>query len=182
MKMVALLKGINVGGNRKVPMPELKKLAAGLSFTEIETYINSGNLIFVAHKISSAKAESQLEAAIEKHFGFHVDVVVRTLRDWKTLSEAMPFQKAGKERPHLLHVAIAKRPWPKSSLSMLAQRTGANDLLKFAGGELWIDFGSGVARSKLSPQQLDRAAGSPVTMRNWRTVLKLASILEITEN
>lgn len=83
MKMAALLRGINVGGNRKVPMAELCAIATKAGLSEVRHYINSGNLVFDAGTRKSAQVEALLERAIEKRFGFHVDVIIRTATQWK---------------------------------------------------------------------------------------------------
>ena len=108
MKMLALLRGINVGGNRKVPMAELRSIAKDIGFTEVETYINSGNLIFDSGKMNSTRVATLLEKSIKSHFGFHVDVVVRTKMEWKKYASGGPFPDAANIRPNLLMIALAK--------------------------------------------------------------------------
>src|SRR5262245_22052760 len=107
-KMVALLRGINVGGKRIVPMAELRAIADRLGYDEVETYIQSGNLVFAA-KVDPAAAERALENAIEKKMGFFVDVVVRTAAAWKKYAGKTAFPDAAEARPNLLHLALCKR-------------------------------------------------------------------------
>jgi uncharacterized protein (DUF1697 family) len=177
MKMVALLRGINVGGNRKVPMKELQAVALKIGLKKVETYINSGNIVFDAGKMNAADATVLLEKAIQSYFGFAVDVVVRTEKQWKTYASKEPFPDAVKSRPNLLMIGLSKLPLSKNVSSLLNERAAANERIKVVNDTIWVDFADGVARSKLTPAWLDKAAGSPVTLRNWRTLMKLADIL-----
>ena len=177
MKMLALLRGINVGGNRKVSMSELQSVAVEIGFTKVETYINSGNLVFESRKLSAAKASEQLEKAIEKHFGFPVDVVVRTAKQWNTYASENPFPKAADSRPNLLMIGLPKLPLAKNTFEILVERSAKNEQIKIVNDVIWVDFANGSGKSKLTPLWFEKASGSPVTLRNWRTLLKLEEIL-----
>mgnify|MGYP002372376888 CR=1 FL=1 len=85
--MVALLRGINVGGNRKVPMADLRALGESLGLKSVATYIQSGNLVCVS-SLTPEEVEAGLERAIEKHFGFEVPVIVRTGDQWAAYARA----------------------------------------------------------------------------------------------
>lgn len=174
--MVALLRGINVGGNKKVPMAELRVLAAELGWSDVVTYINSGNLVFAARGAPDELAQ-QLAAAIEEHFAFAVPVIVRTAAAWRGYAAGSPFADAAAARPNLLHLALAAGAPPRDVVKLLQPYCGSGERVAVRGDALWIDFGSGVAKSKLTPAVLDRAAGAPVTARNWRTVQALAPLL-----
>lgn len=178
--MLAFLRGINVGGNKLVPMAELRSLATGLGFGDVETFIQSGNLIFTTD-LAPAAVESALERAIAKKFGFTVDVVVRTAEQWRSYAAGSPFTDAAAERPNMLHLGLAKaavRPGAREALAKYAQ---AGERVHAAGDCLWIDYAASVGRSKLSPTVLDRAVGSTVTARNWRTVQKLSELVAARE-
>jgi len=166
MKMVALLRGINVGGNGRVPMTELCALAATAGFTEVASYINSGNLVFDSDQVSAEKAEIKLESLIEKKFGFPVDVIVRSDRQWKTYIGKNPFPSAGAK-----HLMIG------FSEKQIGERTGSHEQSKVVGGLIWIDFADGFHKTKLTPAWLDKSAGSSVTLRNWNTLLKIQEML-----
>ena len=173
MKMLALLRGINVGGNRKVPMKDLRLMAEELGLTEVETYINSGNLMFKTGHKKTDRVETLLEKKIEEKFGFHVDVIVRTETDWKKYASKTPFAEAAENRPNLLMLGLSKKACTRSAATQLSERASENENIKVSQGALWIDFGNGVGKSKLTPLALEKAVGAPVTLRNWKTVLKL---------
>ena len=88
LRQVALLRGINVGGNRKLPMAELKALAAELGLNDPRTYVASGNLVFESG-LSGETLEKKLEAAIEKEFGFSVDVIGQTISNFSSRPSCM---------------------------------------------------------------------------------------------
>jgi uncharacterized protein (DUF1697 family) len=173
--MVALLRGINVGGNKKVPMVELRELAVKAGLVEVATYINSGILLFKTSR-SPVDVEAALEAAIAKHFGFTVDVIVRTKPAWAKYAKGSPFPDAASERPKALHLGVSKRAPVKSAEGVLRERAAEGERITIDGDAIWLDFAAGVAKTKLSPAVLDKAVGSTVTARNWTTVQTLAEM------
>lgn len=177
MKMVALLRGINVGGNRKILMPELCALATKVGLTEVRHYINSGNIVFDAGKLKPDQVVSLLEQAIEKHFGFQVDVIVRIATQWKKYAAGSPFPDAAKERPNLLMLGLCKDRCNTNIAAQLSERASQGERIEPVGDAIWVDFVAGIGKSKLTPAFFDKAAGSPVTMRNWNTVQKLEEML-----
>ena len=177
MKMVALLRGINVGGNRKIPMPALCAVATEAGLTEVRSYIQSGNLVFDAGKRKADQVVTLLEKAIEEHFRFQVDVIVRTASQWKKYSAGSPFPGAARDRPNLLHLGLSKLPCSKDLAAKLGERAMHGEKIKVLDDAIWVDFAASVGKSKLTPVVFHKAAGSPVTMRNWNTVLKLDEML-----
>lgn len=173
---VGLLRGINVGGNKKVPMAELRGLCAGLGFTAVATFIQSGNLVFAAAGPAAAH-EVALEQAILAHFGFEVPVLVREAATWTKLATKCPFDVVADDRQKLVHLGLAKGPVPAGVGKLLAPYCKAGEQVVVAAGALWIDYAGGVARSKLTPAVLDRVVGSTVTLRNVRTARELAAMV-----
>lgn len=170
---VALLRGINVGGNRKLPMAELRELAAGLGWTDARTHVQSGNLVFGAAGAPAA-LETALEAAIEARFRFAVPVVVRTGTSFRGCAPPAAFAAAP---PNLLHLALAKGPVRSAVVKDLAPYCKAGERVAVVGDAIWIDFAGGVAGSKLTSAVLDRVFGSTVTARNWKSVQAIAAML-----
>lgn len=174
---IVLLRGINVGGHKKVPMAELRALAGELGFGDVRTYIQSGNLLF-SSDFSSEVVEADLEAALQRRFGFPVDAVVRTVEQWRVYAAGSAFPEAAAERPHLVMLGLSRRPPHPDAEGRLQAAAAAGERVVCRGDAVWFDFAGGSARSKLTPALLERAAGSPVTTRNWRTVLKLAELAQ----
>lgn len=175
-RKVALLRAINVGG-RKLPMAELRGLCAELGWSDVQTYIQSGNLIFDAPGDTDA-LEATLERSIERRFGLGVPVIIRTAEHWSHLPTANPFPDEARDAPNRLLMLLSKRPPAEDAAEALEQRAAAGEKARRAGDAVWIYFPDGSGTSKLSPTVIDRLIGSPSTSRNYRTVVKLKEMLE----
>jgi uncharacterized protein (DUF1697 family) len=169
---IALLRGINVGGHNKVPMAELRALCGELGWADVRSYVQSGNLVFEAAG-PPARLEAELERAIERRFGRSIAVVVRAAADWPGYVAGNPFPGASQSAPNAVMLALSKAPPKAGAVEGLRERAAGGERIERVDDALWIHYAGGSARSKLSPGLLDRLVGSPVTTRNWRTVLKL---------
>lgn len=169
---IGLLRGINVGGHNKIPMSELRELCAELGWSGVQTYIQSGNLVFSA-AAKPAALETELEQGIQKRFGLSIPIIIRAAADWQAYIKSNPFLKACREESHLVMLCLSQATPKADAAEGLRKRAAGGERIANVGDALWIHFAGGVARSKLSPAFLDRMVGSPVTARNWLTVLKL---------
>jgi len=176
-RMVALLRAVNVGG-RKLPMAELRDLCGTLGWTDVATYIQSGNVVFGATGKAEA-IEDALEAAIMKNYGFEAPVIVRTAAQWAHYPPGNPFPKAAKDEPNRLMLLLSKRPPTAGAEDVIQARATAGEQVRRAGDALWIHFPQGSGTSKLTPALIDRAIGSPATSRNHRTVTVLKEMLDV---
>ena len=170
---VALLRGINVGGHRKVPMAQLRETAEALGLRKARTYVASGNLVFESDK-AAGTLETMLEKAIAHRFGFAVDVVVRSAAQWAALADANPLKVESEKEPGFVHMSVGKRAPTEADIAALNAKASDNERVLSAGGAIWIWFGDGAGRSKIG-------AGKSTgvwTARNWRTVLALKEMLE----
>jgi uncharacterized protein (DUF1697 family) len=169
---IALLRGINVSGRNRIPMPGLRSLCGDLGWRDVQTYIQSGNLLFRA-SAAPARLETELECAIERQFGLSIPVIVRAAAAWPAYVKGNPFPDASQSEPNHVMLALAKAPPKPGAVEKLRERAVSGERVVQVGEALWLHYSSGVAKSKLSPALFDRLVGSPVTARNWRTVLKL---------
>lgn len=174
-KIVVLLRGINVGGNRKLPMAELRAAAKETGFDDIQTYIQSGNLVLTA--TSAAAAEAAIEALISSRFKMKVEAIARTATQWAIYARGSPFADAD-ERGNLVHLGLSKHPPAAGAADQLNEKAAHGETVVIEGDAIWVDFKQGVGPSKLMPAVFDKAVGSTVTMRNWRTVRKIAEMLK----
>jgi uncharacterized protein (DUF1697 family) len=175
---VALMRGINVGSARKLPMADLRALCAKIRLGYPQTYIQSGNLLVDA-KGGSMALRLLLEKEIAARFGFAVDVIVRHAAEWEGYVAANPFADDAKAQPKMLHLYLPRDPLKSGAAKALQQRAQSGERIGAAGGALWIAYGAaGVARSKLSPLLIDKACGSPTTGRNWNSVLKISEMID----
>ncbi len=177
-RVVALLRGINVGGHRKVPMADLRELAGEIGFRDVRTYIQSGNLVLAAD-VGAPDAATQLEGALERRFGFHVDVVARTAVQWARYAAGSPFPEAAEAEPNRVMLLLSKAAPSADAAAALAARARDGERVAAAGDAVWVHYPGGAGTSKLTPALIDRALGSPTTARNWTTVLALHDLLRV---
>lgn len=178
-RFIALLRGINVGGQNKIAMAELRALCAELGWEAVQSYIQSGNLVFQA-AAPAAELEAALEQGVERRFGLRIPVIVRAAAGWPALVRGNPFPEAARAEPNLVMLALAKAPPRPDAAARLQERATNGEQIVQVGDSLWVHYAGGAGPSKLSPALFDRLAGSPVTARNWRTVLKLAELSDAT--
>jgi uncharacterized protein (DUF1697 family) len=164
-RFIVLLRSVNTG-KRKAPMAEL---------TDVETYIQSGNLV-----LSSDLGAPALEGAVEKiildNFGFSSEAMARTAAQWAVYAGGSPFPEVEAERPGYLHLCLSKRPPTADAPARLMERAKLGERVVLAGGALWIDFLGGAGHSDITPAWLDKVVGSTVTARNWNTVQRLQAM------
>ena len=172
----ALLRGVNVGGNKGVPMSELKAVAAELSLGNPRTFLQSGNLVFSSEEPNGAELERRLEAGIAGRIGVKTEVCVRTATAWSRLVAANPFpEAAASDSSHLLLIAF-KTPPAEDAPEALAKVYRGPERVRVAEDHAYIVFPEGIGRSKLTPALLGKHLGQG-TARNWNTVLKLQTML-----
>ncbi len=174
-RVVVLLRGINVGGRRSVPMAALRALCTDqLRCTDVQTYIQSGNVVCTAP--ASGLSASAVSHAIEQSFGFAVPVALREAREWSALVAATPFLHPG-AGAEFLHLVLLAEPLAAARLAMLQAARLGDEQLAAVGRELYLSLPHGVGRSKLALACVSPRMPPDATMRNWRTVLQLQSLL-----
>jgi len=175
---ITLMRGINVGPTRKLPMADLRALCFELGLKCPETYIQSGNLIVDAGGNADG-LRGLLERELTAKFGFTVDVVVRAAADWKRYVAANPFAADADAISKMVHLYLSRDPAKPGAVEALKRLARTGERIGLAGGALWIDYGpEGVHSSKLSPSIIDKACGSPTTGRNWNSVTKIGEMIE----
>jgi uncharacterized protein (DUF1697 family) len=167
----ALLRGINVGGNNKVAMPALKEVLVELGFSDVATYIQSGNVVF-----RGARAEAAaIEERIEQVFGFRVAVVLRTGAELAAVAAGNPFLSSDANVKQL-YVTFLEREPAGSAAGQLDPERSPGDRFHLRGRHLYLELGNGAGRTKLTLDYLERRLGVKGTARNWNTVLKLVEL------
>ena len=176
-RYVALLRGINVGGNKKVPMARLRELMEGLGYTDVATLLQSGNAVFTSKEKSAAKVVKQLEAAIAGEFGFEVSVVLRTRDELAAAIEANPLPGAEEAPSHFLVTFLSDVPDPKK-LEAIDPAAYLPDEFRLVGREIYARFPNGIGTSKLATVLMGAKLGVTPTARNWGTVTKLLALAD----
>jgi uncharacterized protein (DUF1697 family) len=175
--MICLLRGVNLGGHHKVPMEVLRTLCESLKCQDVQTYVQSGNVVFRTSERDPAALGKKIENVIEKKFGFRADVVVRTPSELREVIARNPFKKrSGIEPGKLLVTFLATDPGPEIRNAVLEIKTNPEEV-HLSGRELFIYYPDGQGRSKLWAK-VDKALRNAGTARNWNTVTKLLEIAE----
>jgi uncharacterized protein (DUF1697 family) len=175
---VSLFRGINVGGNRKIRMDELKALHESLGLQDAIPYIQSGNVVFHSDDADVARLRRHIEDGFEKQFGFHVEVIVRTPAELREIIDKNPFQgQESKESKWVVVMFLAARSDETAQEDLLKTCVGPEELF-FAGKELYIYYTNGIGRSKLSNSFIEKKLKTVGTARNWNTVLQLQKLLQ----
>jgi uncharacterized protein (DUF1697 family) len=163
---VALLRGVNVGGHRRVPMAALREALGRAGAADVRTHLQSGNVVLDAPGAAASDVEALVRAAVAE-LGVACDVVVRTGEQVAALVRRNPWPERVATDPALLNVGFLSDPGPGS-----AAHVGPDEEVRFDGAEVWLWYGSGQGRSKLT---LD-VGGRVLTVRNWRTVTALVEL------
>jgi uncharacterized protein (DUF1697 family) len=175
-KMVAMLRGVNVGGHNKIKMTELKSLCESLGFTNVQTYIQSGNVVFESKERGDEKLGKKIGSAIEKKYGFCPEVIVRTTEEMREIVKRNPFAKRSDVEPSKLLVVFLSSDPGKAARNAVGA-IEAKEELKPAGSEIYIYFPDGQGKSKLKFGLVEKASGKIAwTGRNWNTVEKLLEL------
>ncbi len=180
MKYVALLRGINVGGNHPVPRAQLQTVFENLGFQEIVIYINSGNVVFASHKKPQV---AQVQEALEKHFGFDIPTLILSGNKIKKIAAAIP-------KDWTNDTPKPDKSGQKSDVLYLFDEANASDVLKKlryrpeVESMIYVDGAvlANISRAQQSKSSLLRVVGTPLyrlmTIRNIKTAQKLAELVE----
>ncbi|MCB8942786.1 MAG: DUF1697 domain-containing protein [Ardenticatenaceae bacterium] len=173
-QFIALLRGINVGGHKKIKMADLRQMLTELGFTKVKTLLASGNVLFEADTTQADSLQQTIEAGIEASFGFPVPVLIRTREAVEALVASDPF--AGIEVTHQtrLYITFLSQP-PTSQLPIPYQSPdGSYHILSVTDTEICSVLTlTGTARTTDAMNILEKEFGKNITTRNWNTVLKL---------
>jgi len=168
---IALFRGINVGGNNKLPMKELVAVLEELGLQNIRTYIQSGNVVFESKSQNLDQLADMMTAAISKSHGFEPKVL---LLDAAKLAQAInnnPFPE-GEAAGNTLHFNFLSGKPPKPDLAAIEKIRAATERFQLKGDVFYLHAPDGIGRSKLA-LNMERLLGVPMTGRNWNTVSKL---------
>ena len=187
-KYISILRGINVGGNRKILMKDLKSLYEGLGYSKVETYIQSGNVVFESDlELSNADLEVKIQHAITETFGFEVPVIVRTADEWAKSIVNNPFWKekdADIDRLHLTCLKEVPSPELLEKIKLfqflpVRQTHGKPDRYEIIGKDVFLFCTSGYGSSKLTNPFFESKLKIPASTRNWKTVMKLHEMINL---
>lgn len=164
--VIALLRGVNVGGHNKIKMEVLRALLESLGLKNVQTLIQSGNAVFATKPRDLDQLAKRIEAAIEKTAGFHSEVILRTAGEVRDVIAGNPFAGRKDVEFNKLHVNFRADAAPIGAVKTAGEEIHAD------GRHLYVYYPNGAGQSKLR---------LPGTARNWNTVLKLAEMASAAE-
>jgi uncharacterized protein (DUF1697 family) len=171
-KHLALLRGVNVGGANKLAMADLKAVFERSGCTEVETIIQSGNVVFAAPQAVLRELTTVVAGHIRKRFGLETPVILRSAAELRTILEGNPFLEAGADPAQLYVMCLAAEPAADLVAALDPLRSPPDEFV-VRGGNIYLRLPNGAARSKLSNAYFDKALRIIGTSRNWRTVARL---------
>lgn len=171
---IALLRGINVGGKNKLPMAELKATLEALGGTGVQTYIQSGNVVFQSSQRSAGRLQAAIGEAIEASHGFRPQVLALTADQLDAAIDGNPYPEAAAE-PKTLHAYFLASKPKSPDTERLARLQTPTERCRLVDRVFYLHTPDGFGRSKLAAG-VERLLGVEATARNWRTVLKLAEM------
>ena len=179
--IIAMLRGVNVGGHNKVKMEDLRGLCKSLKLRDACTYVQSGNLIFRSEERDLALLAKRLQDAIERKFRFRPEVVLRTAAEMRDAIGRNPFAKRRGIEPNKLLVMFLANDPESEAREKAAQLNTAPEELRMDRRELYIYYPNGMTRPKVSWASIERILKTSGTGRNWNSVTKMLEMAEQLE-
>ena len=177
---ISILRGINVSGKKMIRMEDLKVLYEGLDFSEVTTYIQSGNVIFkTGFPVSNSVLSEKIEQAIEEEYHFHVPVIMRTADEMHQILSSNPFLNEEGINREKLHVTFLEELPQSTKVIAIKESDFSPDRFRIIGKEVYLYCPGGYGNTKLSNTFFEKKLHVKATTRNWKTVGKLAELTGI---
>jgi len=175
---IAMLRGVNVGGHKPIKMERLRASLEALGFSDVKTYVQSGNVIFKTAKASEASLTGKITKKIVEDFGHSVSVLIRTPEALgATLKRNSILKQAGIDEARL-YVTFLPRPAPTSAAESLKILATASERFLVSGREIYLHCPEGYGNTKFSNNAIEKKLSMPATTRNWRTVNALSEMAQ----
>ena len=176
-KSIALLRGINVSGHKKIKMSELRLLFEEIGFQFVETYIQSGNVIFSSKEKSGEKLEAKISSGIKRKFSFDVQVIVVNPKEIEYILKTNPFLKKKKDAEKLYVTFLSKIP-SDENIEKLYLIDYLPEEYVIDGRYIYLFVPNGYGRAKLNNNFFENKLKIFGTTRNWKTVIALSELVK----
>ncbi len=171
---IALIRGINVGGNNILPMKELASVLESMGLNNVKTYIQSGNVVFQTKTTDEKELSHDFRTAIVKSHGFAPEVLILSIQELQVAIASNPFPD-GEVEPTTLHLFFLASSPTNPNIERLEAIRASNESFRLIDTVFYLHAPNGIGRSKLAAN-VERAMGVTSTARNWRSVKKLMSM------
>ena len=179
MRCIAFLRGINVSGQKIVKMADLKRVFESLSFDNIRTYGQSGNVIFDCKRAETAKLVTRVEEKISETFGFSTNVIIRTQQDLEKIIDNNPLIGSADIALDKLYITFLRDTPDETVASNLDINSDDDEKFVVVGKEVYLYCPNGYARTKLNNTTFAKKLNTVATTRNWKTIHKLLVISKL---
>lgn len=176
--MMAFLRGINVGGNHLIKMAELKRELEAIGLRNVQTYIQSGNVLFDGTDEEAAGLEDRIERTLAETFGFPVPTMIRSAAEMSEIARRCPYAFEALSEGQSIHLSLLKAEPTKEELSAIPELDTGADTYVIDGREIYLFYSRSMLDSLL-PKKLQKIG--PVTSRNWKTILKMNELAKARE-
>ncbi|MFY9271174.1 MAG: DUF1697 domain-containing protein [Candidatus Manganitrophaceae bacterium] len=173
---VALLRGINVSGQKQIRMADLQGCCEALGLKNIRTYLQSGNVVFCVERAAPRKLAAALRAWIAEDFKHDVEVLVLTQKELNQIVDANPLRRRLEGEEKIFHCTFLFEPVSEDRFQKLTLPAQPGEEVVLIGQVLYLYCPHGYGRTKLNNNFFEKALGVPATTRNWRTVLSLRDL------
>ena len=174
---IALLRGINVSGHHKIKMADLKLLFLNNGFSEVKTYIQSGNVIFKTNELNTDKIEQCIIMAVEKQFSYDIKVLVLTKKELSTIFNSNPFlERASIDISALCVTFLSAIPTQDKVTEIKELGLKNNDEFSLEKKNIYLHCPNGFGKTKLTNNLFERKFKVNATTRNWKTITKLIEL------
>ena len=170
---IALIRGINVGGHKTVSMAILRDVLSKAGFKEVETYIQSGNIVFQTSENKSKTIEGTLQKIIESHFGFIVPIIVKTKEELQVIFDSCVFLEEKKTKSYF--ILLNKIPDSKL-VKEVESITFENEEFSIVNNCLYFYSSTGYGRTKFNMSSFEKKLKVNATSRNYKTIHKLLEL------
>lgn len=174
---IAILRGINVSGQKIIKMAELRDHLSSLGFINLTTYIQSGNIVFQTKQEENPILEEKIHQNIKKNYGFDVPVIVRSLTEWQKVVSKFPYNNEDNDINRLAVTFLKEKPTPNLH-EEIDKFKAPNDEIVYDDIEIYLHIPNGFGKSKLTNNVFERKLKVSATTRNWKTTIKLLAIAE----
>jgi len=175
---ISILRGINVSGQKKIQMTDLKALYENLKFKNVSTYIQSGNVIFKRKRQSDEVLAKKIQNAIYEKYSFEVPVIIRNVEELKNTIATNPFLKEKNINEEKLHITFLEKLPDKAKVHIIKNIDYSPDKFIIIDKEIFLYCPNGYGITKLSNNFFENNLKVTATTRNWKTVNKLVEIAD----
>jgi len=178
MKYVALLRGINVTGHHIIKMEDLRKYFESFQLKNVQTYIQSGNVVFDSSENNANTLTKKIESGLKKNLGYDVSVMLRTKTEMENVIENFPFKKLSEEKEKRVYIVFLSEEPVEEKKQVLLSCPSDVESYEMIGREVFIlceDKGYG--KTKFNNGFIEKKLSLSATTRNWNTVNKILEMM-----